>query len=209
MIVRLLQAFMAGVILVVACGAQAQGETPKPWYIALGAGGAWYEDVKFGGLGTASMDTGFTVNGAFGRYIDDIRVFRLEAEVLYDRADVDNVSGTPASGTLSNAGLMFNAIYDIRTNTSWVPYFGGGIGYSRVDMDSLSVGGVTVVNDSDDVFSWQIKAGVAYEFNPSWAVNLGYRYYATDNLVFAGPGGPVTSEGTTTHSAELGVRFNF
>jgi opacity protein-like surface antigen len=209
MIVRLLRVFMAGSIFLFACGAQAQGETPKLWYVALGTGGAWYEDVKFGGLGTASMDTGFTVNGAFGRYIDEIRVIRLEAEVLYDRADVDNVSGTPASGTLSNTGLMFNAIYDIRTDTSWVPYFGGGIGYSRVDMDSLSVGGVTVVNDSDDVFSWQIKAGVAYEFNPSWAVNLGYRYYATDNLVFAGPGGPVTSEGTTTHSAELGVRFNF
>jgi opacity protein-like surface antigen len=209
MIVRLLQAFMAGVIFVFACGAQAQGQEPKPWYVALGAGGAWYEDLKFGALGTASMDTGFTVNGAFGRYVDDIRVFRLEAELLYDRADVNNISGTPASGTLSNTAVMFNALYDIRTDTSWVPYFGGGIGYSRVNMDKLSSGGVTLLNDSDDVFSWQIKAGVAYEFSPSWAMNLGYRYYGTSSLTFTGPGGQVTSDGTTTHSAELGVRFNF
>jgi hypothetical protein len=28
------------------------------------------------------MDTGFTVNGAFGRYLDDERVIRLEAEAI-------------------------------------------------------------------------------------------------------------------------------
>ena len=67
-----------------------------------------------------------------------------------------------------------------------------------------------MLNDSDDAFSWQFKAGVAYEFSPSWAVNLGYRYYATDNLEFTGPGGvPVTSDGTEIHSAELGFRLHF
>ena len=40
-------------------------------------------------------------------------------------------------------------------------------------------------------------------------MNLGYRYYGTSNLTFNGPGGQVTSEATRTHSAELGVRFNF
>ena len=210
MIVRLLRVFMAGFVFVFAAGAQAQGQEPKPWYVALGVGGAWYDDLKIGGAGSASMDTGFTLNGAFGRYIDDIRVIRLEGEFLYDRADIGNISGTPASGTLSNAAVMFNAIYDIRFDSSWVPYFGGGIGYSRVDFDKLSSGGVTLVNDSDDAFSWQFKAGVAYEFSPSWAVNLGYRYYATDNLDFTGPGGArVTSDGSEIHSAELGFRLHF
>lgn len=210
MIVRLLRVLTAGIVLVFACGAQAQEKGSKPWYVAAGVGGAWYDDLNIAGLGSASMDTGFTLNGAFGRYIDDIRVIRLEAEALYARSDIGNLSGTPASGTLSNAGVMFNAIYDIRFDSSWVPYIGGGIGYSRVDFDKLSSGGVTLLNDSDDAFSWQFKAGVAYEFSPSWAINLGYRYYATDNLEFTGPGGArVTSEGSEIHSAELGFRFHF
>lgn len=210
MIVRLLRVLMAGIVLVFACGAQAEEKGSKPWYFALNGGGAWYEDWKIDALGSASMDTGFTVSGAFGRYIDEIRVFRLEAEVLYDRASVGKISGTTASGTVSNTALMFNAIYDIRTDSSWVPYFGGGIGYSLVDMDKLSSGGVALFNDTDGAFSWQIKAGVAYEFSPAWAINLGYRYYDTGNLDFTGPGGTqVTSEGTTIQSAELGIRFHF
>ena len=128
MIVRLLRVLMAGIVLVFAWGAQAEEKGSKPWYFALNGGGAWYEDWTIDALGSASMDTGFTVSGAFGRYIDEIRVFRLEAEVLYDTASVGNISGTTASGTLSNTAVMFNAMYDIRTDSSWVPYFGGGIG---------------------------------------------------------------------------------
>ena len=211
MTVRLLRILMAAVIFVFATAAQAQGQDPKLWYVSLGAGGAWYEDLDFGGGVAASMDTGFTVNGAFGRYIDDIRVIRLEGEVLYDRSGVDNLGGAQATGTLSNVGLMFNAYYDFRTDSSWTPYFGGGIGYSRVNFDNLTVGGVPLANDTGDAFSWQIKAGVAYQFSPSWAVNLGYRYYGTDNLDFGGPAGGahLTSEGTRISSAEVGFRFHF
>jgi opacity protein-like surface antigen len=210
MTVRLLRILMAGVIFVFATAAQAQGQDPKLWYVSLGAGGAWYEDLDFGGGGYASMDTGFAVNGAFGRYIDDIRVVRLEAEVLYDRSSVDNLSGLPATGDLSNIGVMFNAYYDVRTSSNWIPYFGGGFGYSRVEFDKLASGGVQLVNDSDDVFSWQIKAGVAYEFSPSWVVNLGYRYYGTENLEFRAPSGArVTSEGSRISSAEVGFRLLF
>ena len=210
MTVRLLRILMAGVIFVFATAAQAQGQDPKLWYVSLGAGGAWYEDLDFGGGVEASMDTGFTLNGAFGRYIDDIKVIRLEAEVLYDRSSVANLSGVPATGDLSNIGLMLNAYYDFRTSSNWIPYFGGGIGYSRVEFDKLTSGGVQLVNDSDDAFSWQIKAGVAYEFSPSWVVNLGYRYYGTENLVFTAPSGArVTSEGSRISTAELGFRLLF
>jgi len=211
MTMRLLRILMAGVIFVFATAAQAQGQDPKLWYVSLGAGGAWYEDLALGGGVSASMDLGYTVTGAVGRYIDDIRVIRLEGEILYDRAGVDNLSGGLATGTLSNVGLMFNAYYDFRTDSSWIPYFGGGIGYSRVDFDKLTSGGVLLANDSSDAFSWQIKVGVAYEFSPSWAVNVGYRYYGTDNLDFGSPtgGAHVNSNGTRISSAEVGFRLYF
>ena len=107
-------------------------------------------------------------------------------------------------------GVMFNFLYDIKTNSRWVPYLGGGIGYSQVFVDDLSVGGVTLVDDSAGAFAWQFKAGIAYEFNPSMAVTLGYRYFGTDNVSFDSKiGGSVNTGGTEIQNAELGFRFNF
>jgi opacity protein-like surface antigen len=212
MIVRLLRILTAGVIFVFATGAQAQGQDPKLWYVALGAGGAWYDALSVTGTttGTLNMDTGFTLNGAIGRYLDDVRVLRLEAEALYDRNDVSNIDGTKASGNISNASLMFNFLYDIHINASWIPYLGGGIGYSRVSIDNLSSPGALLVDDSDDVFSWQFKGGIAYQFNPSMAMTVGYRYYGTDNLVFSGPAGALLkSGGTRVQSVEVGFRLHF
>lgn len=212
MIVRMLRVLTAGMLFVFAAGAHAETQDPKLWYVTVGAGGAWYQDYKLQGaiVGTADMDTGFTVNGAFGRYLDDERVIRLEAEAIYDRADISNIGGTKVSGTLSNIGVMFNFLYDIKTNSRWVPYLGGGIGYSQVFLDDLSSGGVTLVDDSAGAFAWQFKAGIAYEFNPSMAVTLGYRYFATDNVSFdSKTGGSVNTSGTDIQNAELGFRFNF
>lgn len=212
MIVRLLRALMAGVIFSFATAAHAQ-ETynlPNPWYIAVGAGGAWYEDWELTGTANADIDDGFTGNTAFGRYLDDIMVIRLEAELLYDRGTVNSIGGTSASGTLSNFGAMFNAYYDIRTGTNWTPYLGGGLGYSQVDLDGLSQGGVLLVDDNDGAFSWQIKAGVTYQISPTWAVNVGYRYYGTENLTFKTPAGlNFNTEGTRIHNAEVGFRVHF
>ena len=214
MIVRMLRVLTAGLIFVYAAGAQAQAQDPKLWYVALGAGAAWYDSLPVtgaGGTGNVNMEQpGFNVSGAFGRYLDDIKVIRLEGEVLFTRSDISNIDATGAGGNLSNVGLMVNAFYDINTNSNWTPYLGGGLGYSRVTFDNLSAGGVTLIDDSADAFSWQFKAGVSYQFNPSISMNVAYRYYATDNLAFKdAAGAPVTSGGTRTHNAEVGVRFHF
>lgn len=213
MIVRMLRFVMAGVIFMVAAGAQAQGGDPKLWYVAGGVGAAWNTDQKItgGGSGKLSTDPGYTANVSIGRYLDDIRVLRLEVEGLYDQSDVNNFGGTKATGRISNAGLMLNFLYDIQTGTGWVPYLGGGIGYSRVNMDDVGFSGAPPsIDGTDNVFAYQFKAGIAYQFNPSMAVTLGYRYYATDNLSFGGqPGGTVKTEGTRIQNAELGFRFNF
>jgi opacity protein-like surface antigen len=210
MIVRMLQVLMAGLILMFAVGAQAQSAAPKPWYVGVGAGGAWYSDQDFDGGPTLSMKTGLTANGSFGRYLDDIRVVHVEVESLYDRADVSSLNGASADGTVSNVGLMFNLLYDIQTGTSWVPFLGAGIGYSWVDFDGVKQGGVTALSDSDSSFSYQFKGGVAYQFDPSMAVTLLYRYYATDNLSLRSPtGASVKTDGTRIQNVELGFRFNF
>jgi opacity protein-like surface antigen len=210
MMVRLMRALTATAILVFAAGAQ--GQATKPWYVAGGLGGAWYSDLPLSGAATGNlaMDTGFNVNAAFGRYLDDIRVFRLEVEALYARAGIGNNGSVNTGGDISNVGVMFNVLYDIQTNSSWIPYFGGGIGNSWVSLEDYSAGGVPVADDTGNAFSWQSKGGVAYQFNPSMAITVQYRYYGTDNVTFKTPaGGSIGTNGTEIQSAEVGFRFHF
>ena len=212
MILRTLRIVTAGAMLVLAAGVQAQEQASKPWYVAVGAGGAWYADqgISGSGPGDLSYDVGYTGNVSIGRYLDDIRVLRLEVEGVYDHADFNNFGGATVGGSSYNAGLMLNFIYDIHTDSPWIPYLGIGMGYSRVTMDNLSQGGVTAIDGSDDAFSYQFKGGIAYQFNPSMAVTLQYRYFATNDLSFSGqPSGTVKTDGTKVQSAEVGFRFHF
>ena len=211
MIVRMLRVATGGVLFILASGALAQQTNPNPWYVGVGAGGAWNSDQKFnGGVATVATKTGLTANGAFGRYLDDLRVIRVEVETLYDRSDVSNANGASADGDVSNVGLMFNFLYDIHTDSSWIPYLGGGIGYSWVNFNDISQNGVTALDDTASAFSWQFKGGIAYQFNPSMAVTLGYRYYETNNLSYRDPSGlSVKTGGTRIQNAELGFRFHF
>jgi opacity protein-like surface antigen len=215
MIRRSFRFITAGLLLAFAAGTQAQGEDPKLWYVAAGLGGTWYDDLTISGAsgGKLGTDTGYTGNVSIGRYLDDIRVLRLELEGLYSRADFNNFGGVKAGGYLENSSLMVNFLYDIHTGSPWVPFLGGGIGYSRVGMNNLSAaGGPTLVDSTDNAFAYQFKGGVAYQFNPNLAITVAYRYFATDNLSFTGsPAAPgtVNTGGTRSHNAEVGVRFNF
>ena len=214
MILRSLRFLTAAVLFACVAGAHAQAEDPKLWYVAAGMGATFYQDMTFSGaaVGDISMDTGYTGNVSIGRYLDDIKVIRLELEGIYARADVNNSFGFKFGGDISNSGVMVNLLYDLHTDSPWVPFIGGGIGYSRVTIDNLTgaATGTTFVDGSDDVFAYQFKAGVAYQFNPSWAATLTYRYFATDNLSFSTPfPGTAESGGIRSHNADVGFRFNF
>jgi len=215
MIRRSFRFLTAGLLLAFAAGSQAQGQDPKLWYVAGGLGATWYDDLTISGAGAGklSTDTGYTGNVSIGRYLDDIRVLRLEVEGVFSRANINNFGGAKADGSLDNTSLMVNFLYDIQTGTPWVPFLGGGIGYSRVGMNNLSaVGGPTLVDSSDNVFAYQFKGGVAYQFDPALAVTVAYRYFATENMSFSGASampGTVNTGGTRSHNAEVGFRFNF
>ena len=214
MILRSLRFLMAGVLFAFAASAQAQGSDPKLWYLAAGGGATFYEDMTFSGAvaGDISMGVGYTGNVAIGRYLDDARVIRLELEGVYARADINNSAGFKTGGSISNGGAMLNFLYDIHTGSPWVPFLGGGIGYSYITIDNLSDAdtGAVFVNGSDGVFAYQFKGGVAYQFTPAWAMTVAYRYFATDNPGFATTTpGTANSGGIRSHNAEIGFRFNF
>jgi opacity protein-like surface antigen len=215
MILRSLRFLTAGALFAFAASTHAQGTVQQgPWYVTAGAGATFYDDMTFSGavVGDISMDTGYSGNVAVGRFMDDERALRLEFEGIYSQADINNSAGFKTGGDISNGSVMFNFIYNIHTDSPWVPYIGGGLGYSRVTINNLSdtATGTILVDGSDNAFAYQFRAGVAYKFNPDWALTLAYRYIATENLGFATTApGTANSEGTKSHNAELGFRFNF
>lgn len=216
MILRSLRFLMAGLLLALAAGSQAQGQgkDPKLWYVAGGLGARWTDDLTVSGAisGKLSMKPGYTGNVSIGRYLDDIRVLRLEVEGIYARNNFAKAGTANASGNLDNTSVMVNVLYDIQTDTPWVPFLGGGIGYSRVGMNKLETGSTTLVDSATNAFAYQFKGGVAYHFNDSMAATVLYRYFATDNLSFAGSSaapGTVKTGGIRSHNAEVGFQFNF
>jgi opacity protein-like surface antigen len=216
MILRCLRFLTAGLLFAFAASTHAQAVGQGPWYVTAGVGATFYDDMVFSGAvaGDISMGTGYSGNVAVGRFMDDKRVLRLEFEGIYSQASINNSAGFKTGGDLSNGSVMFNFIYNIHTGTNspWVPYIGGGLGYSYVTVSDLTdtATGTVLVDGSDGVFAYQFRAGVAYKFSPDWALTMAYRYIATDNLGFAtNTPGTANSGGTRSHNAELGFRFNF
>ena len=80
--------------------------------------------------------------------------------------------------------LMLNMWADIPTGTAFKPYVGGGIGVAFVDYDVNNTfhyddgtkekfysGSKSTTN-----LAWSLGAGVAYDINPSFTLDLGYRF---------------------------------
>jgi opacity protein-like surface antigen len=173
------------------------------WYISGNVGAAMLSDadtiVTVPGVGLATgeveFDTGFGITGAVGYSMGAIR---LEGEVSYRENDVKGVSGVD----VSSLGFMANAWYDFDTGSKWVPFVGGGIGVSQLNLDYTSA------DDSKTLFAYQLGAGLGYEVTPKVTVNLSYRLFGTGDPKFTFPDGTVESE-YMSHNIMAGVLVKF
>jgi opacity protein-like surface antigen len=125
--------------------------------------------------------------------------------------------------------LFINAYWDINTGTSFTPYVGAGLGIGIIrnkfsgsgwnpgDGDwSENFGSKTTTN-----FAWNVGAGLGYDINDSWTVDLGYRFVGlgsvkTSTFSEASSGTPGRVRETHgkidnlfQHQVSLGVRYTF
>jgi opacity protein-like surface antigen len=195
-------------------------------YLTLQGGATWLEDadIDFDGVPSsdfsleAEFDTGFNAGVAAGY---DYGPARLEAEIAYRQNDVDKFKGQfqgegfegSADEDVSATSLMVNAYWDIPTGSPITPYIGGGVGFANVSFNEVEVEGVEIVDDDDNVFAYQLAAGVAFEINPNLALDLGYRFFATeDPELEADLGAGFEADFETeyeSHNVSLGLRFIF
>ncbi|MCY7398390.1 MAG: outer membrane beta-barrel protein [Sphingomonas bacterium] len=180
--------------------------------------------VRRGAVATQIVDAykidfkrGFDVDAIAGY---DFGMFRLEGELAYKRARVDdvrlssalgsNLGVTDADFSISNrvsvVSLMANGLVDFGDDDGWAGYVGAGVGRARVRL----------AGDNDSSFAYQGIAGVRKAITPNIDLGLKYRYFRTASLnfndEFAGTAGLSTLNSRAklrTHSLLASLIYNF
>ena len=191
------------------------------FYVTAGAGYSWpsnwnfqdnIEDANFNGHN--KMVGGFSADGGIGY---DFGAIRTELTYVYGRSSLDKVhasgevdgeefSGTSsrASGNLNQNSVFVSAYLDIPFG-KWVPYIGGGLGYTNLSTPSFTINDTRFGSGNQGALGWQGKLGLAY------AVNWNLDIYAEG--VYAGASGISTDnfdfQSFNEYGAKLGFRYRF
>ena len=196
-------------------------------YVRGGIGINWLSDAdNTGDISSLNVesesDNGLGLAGALGyRYNKNVR---FEAEINYRDNDADSLTITnagsltgltaDADGDVTSWGGMANVYYDfdgvgpVKEGGKLVPYVMGGLGWANVDVD-VSAGGVQLTDDDDSVFAYQLGAGVGYDVAERVTLDLGYRYYTTDDPDLTDSSGADFESEYENHSVMASVRYAF
>ena len=199
-------------------------------YVSLQGGASFLSDADNVGGGISiesSFETGFGLAGAVGYGIRNSGI-RVEGEVSYRRNGLDKLTVTndggvgaalgvgslnglslAADGNVSALSGMVNAFYDFRLANRVKPYVGGGVGVARLSINDAAVLGITVVDDDDIVFAYQVGGGVGFEATPTTTIFLDYRYFATADPSFSDVLGGAFESEYASHNVSVGIRHNF
>ena len=263
-IIALAAAFSLGIAAAALDARAAEGD----WYMGLQVPVMFIDDTKSDTTGTSlntqastfvpysaeatsEYDAGFKFAGVVGYELGG--GLRVEAELFFARAKVDKVTykgisfgGTPIpievdvpiSGSAEQFGGFASAWYDFHTGTDWIPYFGAGVGFIRVDQSDLEYddntlaqriadlqavaqgqqptplpdGYVPGISRKDTTFAYHFGVGIGYRLNDKTTLQLGYRLQNASGLEFSGRNATGTVNVDTdlrAHLFEVGFRTRF
>jgi OOP family OmpA-OmpF porin len=212
------------------------------WYVGGDFGAVIVEDIGFdfgqgpfipGAGGTAQVglnhDYGYDA-ALFVGY--DLGAFRIEAEVSYKRARVDDIETTvrfpgngggpvggivtpdiyPAGGGRSSAlSFMINGMLDFGDDDGVSGFVGGGVGVARVDYNNVRAfsNQAAALDDSDTRFAWQVVAGLRQAISDNVDITVRYRFFNADNIRTVDFRGLESESRFRSHSLLGGITFNF
>ena len=149
----------------------------------------------------------------------DFGGFRLESEVSYREADLDEVA--ISTGTFEGTGegnflsFMLNGLLDFGDDDGLQGFVGGGFGVVRTDLSgAIDVGNADgrfnrVYDDSDTGFGWQILTGIRAPLSDDWDVGLKYRYFNAPGVSIVDVSGAELEGDIATHSLLGSLIYNF
>ncbi|MBS4773170.1 MAG: porin family protein [Proteobacteria bacterium] len=170
--------------LVLTMAVAATAEARDGFYIAARGGYTDYNvNNKEDNLSTSAkveLSGVWNVSGAIGYKKG---YFRVEGEYIYrDNSDDEyEYTSTAHKTILDSDSFMANVYLDIMPNYWISPYITGGIGISRLDLETYDIplgGGMRsdVESNSKDNFTWQMGAGLSLRINRCLNLDAGYRY---------------------------------
>ncbi len=165
-------------------------------YIALRGGGSFLSSTDYMG-GTLDFDTGYDASIAIGyNYIPG----RVEVELGSRSNSFSCGVGNSCEDTaISRMVSTYAEFYDQHIGGMNIStYFGGGLGMSRVAFNLL--GG----DNTDLVFAYQITFGVGHPLSDTMTLDVGYRYYSTEDPKFQNGTVSIQNQGS---SIFLGLRL--
>lgn len=193
-------------------------------YFRLALGPSFFQDGQLTQYGafpnsTVYYDTGLAFEGAFGWAFN--KYAALDFETGFIGANINNVPGyISVNSYLYNVPFLvnFTLSYPI-PRTVVVPYIGAGVGGADVvfNTDQFGPNSSDYVTGSEDdvVFAGQLFAGLRFEITQNMSLEVGYKFFATDDPTFSYPNlntpgnFNVGFQGARTHSILFAFKFKF
>lgn len=187
---------------------------------------------------STEFDGGTAFSAEIGaRYTSGLRA---GIEIAYSQADVDThtgvtlgggsidgvdaaaIAGSPDAlgvtvaavvadgrGDISTTAVYGNLYYDFNQNGALQPYVGAGLGFADVSL-TYQPSGITVIDDSETKFSYQVKAGATWQLQNQWELFGEYAYRATEDLELTNQLFPGSLEIENTQNVfSIGARYKF
>jgi opacity protein-like surface antigen len=194
------------------------------WYTESSILNSDLDDTSLNSTGrevTTTFDEDLGFSSSIGYEYDN--GLRLEGEYLSTENNSEAVNfngnvftGANARGGIETESLFFNVIKGFNTNGTYSPYVGAGVGFSSIESNISYGPGVANITDSDEVFSYQLLAGLDVAFSKKFSGFVEYRLVTTDDVSLSrlggGPGGLQTTvqEGNIDLSAfAVGLKYTF
>ena len=173
-------------------------------YLTLGGGATMLQTANISdpsGADRISTLPGFNGMIATGLAWD---VGRVEISASYSdlQFDEQRVVGvvSPLDGNLQMFTLLASVFYDFNKDGAMSPYFGGGIGAARLDINSNDLAG----NDAF-TFAYQLGVGLTLNTSDDFVIDVGYRLLGTNSVNF----GETKADYLMFHNANIGLRWLF
>lgn len=190
--------------LVLAVALSSVAEARDGFYLAARGGMTWNnlnnKDDEITKAKISDLDSVAMYSGAIGyKY----KYFRAEFEYISrDDAEEDIVSEGihTSTATVSSQSYMLNIYVDLMPNYWISPYFGGGIGYSELELVNENAFSGASEKWEENKFSWQIGGGLSIRINKCLNIDGGYRYYTL---------GKIEGAEVNAHEWYGGIRFTF
>lgn len=179
------------------------------------------KDSSFGGAFAIGYDFQPNLGAPIRAEIE--YAMRSESEGDYSDAFYFDEALVKQSGSMKfNVQSVFlNVYFDIETGTPFTPYVGGGLGVAIIDTDGKykeSVDGETLLDESasnsETNFAFNLAAGVGYDVNDNFTLDLGYRYAdfgegETGNLLSDDDISLTGEARIVAHEVLFGLRYGF